>query len=569
MITNLSSARLRLRRLLLLFAALVAFITSVAFPLLVWHQELAELESRLSQESNVYADQISKLVQSNPEIWPFLQHQLDALLEPTAYNVAGARIDILDRQQRVVGSWGDPPASPTFHTQALLMDGAESAGRISISVSLQPLLKRTGLATLGGLLLAALIMLTVWRLPVTYLERIFDELERSERELDASREALRMSQKMDAVGRIAGGIAHDFNNILGIIIGNADLLRPRIGDDAKAVKYLDKMLTSSQRAADLTRQLLNFSSTRSSRTVASNINHLVETIDNLIILSVTPEVELVRHLSHDLWLTEVDPGAFEDALLNLIINARDALPGGGRIVIETDNVTLSQEYCSLNPELSPGEYVRLTVSDNGSGISTEDREHIFEPFFSTKPKGKGTGLGLAMVFGFVKRCRGFIQVHSALGTGSTFLLYLPSCEQPKQKLNALDQSPELLPHGNETILAVDDEKELLRLTKTSLQQLGYRVLTAPDAEQALVILSQGPGIDLLFSDVVMPGGLNGYDLAEKATGKIPSLKVLLTSGYTDVRTDAGRHSNYRADLLNKPYSLSQLALSIRAALDKA
>ncbi|MCP3671906.1 MAG: bacteriohemerythrin [Gammaproteobacteria bacterium] len=378
-------------------------------------------------------------------------------------------------------------------------------------------------------------------------------------------QALRRAQKMDAIGQLTGGIAHDFNNILGIIQGNLDLLKNQIKDDEKASKRVDTIRKSAQRAADLTKQLLGFSRRRAVEVSITNINQMIGELESLMARSVTPEVEVEYYLADDLWPTEIDPGDFEDALLNLVINARDAMPGGGKLILETSNCTLDAVYCAQNPGIKPGEYVQLMVSDSGDGIPNEQQEQIFEPFYTTKKPGKGTGLGLAMVYGFVQRSGGHIRVYSEPGIGSTFRLYLPQAKGQAQPTKTAPKPQEILPRGREVILAVDDERELLELAKTSLEVLGYQVVTANNGQQALEQLANKPDIDLLFSDVVMQGGMNGYELAEQATAKHPGLKILLTSGYTGKALSSDDPAQYN-NMLSKPYSQSELAQQLRTLL---
>jgi len=289
-------------------------------------------------------------------------------------------------------------------------------------------------------------------------------------------------------------------------------------------------------------------------------------MDKLITRSITPEVEIDLHFFDKLWLTEVDPGDFEDALLNLILNARDAMAGRGRLMIETCNSTLDASYCSKNNGISPGDYVQLIVSDTGTGISPEQQERIFEPFFTTKDDSKGTGLGLAMVFGFTQRSEGHIKVYSELDIGTTFRLYLPRYKGQEQVINITEQKNQILSRGTETILVVDDEEGLLEIAEESLQALGYRVITANNANQALKRLSEDDSISLLFSDVVMPGGISGYELAELAVEQQPELKVLLTSGYTKKVVAHNGQAKFNSHLLCKPYTQFELAHQIRSVL---
>jgi len=383
-------------------------------------------------------------------------------------------------------------------------------------------------------------------------------------------QTLRRSQKMDAIGRLTGGIAHDFNNILGIILGNLNLLGHEIEPDTKAHKRVITITKSAQRAAVLTRQLLRFSRSQAEQVVATNLNRIIKNMDSLITRSITPQVEIKVVFTDDLWLTAIDSGDFEDALLNLIINARDAMPDGGQLTIETHNRHLDVHYNEQHPEIIPGDYVQLLVSDSGDGIPAKQQEHIFEPFYTTKPQGKGTGLGLAMVFGFIKRSGGHIKVSSRTGIGTTFRIYLPRVLGDDQPIQETTEQEKQSPRGNEKLLVVDDEIGLLDLAQESLKSLGYEVLTADNGQKGLEILAREPDIALVFSDVVMPGGINGYELAQHAITHYPGIKVLLTSGYTDetsIKKEQEKFTNY---LLSKPYSQTNLALRIRSMLgDKA
>ena len=380
--------------------------------------------------------------------------------------------------------------------------------------------------------------------------------------------ALRRAQKMDAVGQLTGGIAHDFNNLLAVILGNLGLLRKQISEDEKAVERMDAMKKAGQRAANLTKQLLGFSRSKAQQQSVTEINRVIRDMDSLISRAMTPEIEVIHNFADGLWLAEIDPGDFEDTLLNLTINARDAMSGHGQLMIETRNVSVDAVLCVNNPGAKPGEYVELAVSDSGEGIPQERQEHIFEPFYTTKEQGQGTGLGLSMVFGFVKRSRGYINVYSEPGIGTTFRLYLPRAVGKEKFPGLNEEKVETLPQGQETILIVDDEEGLLDLAKELLETQGYRVLTANDGKGALERLNIEPTINLLFSDVVMPGGINGYELAEQATASRPGLKVLLTSGYTERAASRHGQDSLMTNLLSKPYNHSELAKRVRGVLDQ-
>jgi PAS domain S-box-containing protein len=380
--------------------------------------------------------------------------------------------------------------------------------------------------------------------------------------------ALRRAQKMDAIGQLTGGIAHDFNNLLGIILGNLELCQRRMVNDNANLKSIHAIQKAAERAVELTKQLLGFSRSKPAQQSVTNINLLVKEMDSLISRSVTPQINVEYHFAGDLWLTRIDPGDFEDTLLNLSINARDAMHDHGHLTIETRNSTLDESYCSQHPGATPGDYVQLAVSDNGEGIPLKQQERIFEPFFTTKEQGKGTGLGLSMVFGFIKRSEGYINVYSEPGMGTIFRLYLPRAQDNDvSQGRARRAATESLPTGTETILVVDDEPALVELARESLEALGYRVFTATDGRQALQRLAETPAVDLLFSDIVMPGGINGYELAEQATTREPALKVLLTSGYTSKAMAQNGQARFNSYLLSKPYNQHELANQIRAVLD--
>lgn len=380
--------------------------------------------------------------------------------------------------------------------------------------------------------------------------------------------ALRRAQKMDAIGQMAGGIAHDFNNILSIILGNLSFLKRQIAGDEKAVERVANADKAALRAADLTKQLLGFSRKQAEETLPTNINRVIQDMDSLISRSITPAVEVEHHLADDLWLTEIDSGDFEDALLNMILNARDAMPEGGRLTIETSNKVLNVDYSRRNPTVVPGEYVELAVNDTGTGISEDELDRVFEPFFTTKPQGKGTGLGMSMVFGFTQRSKGHVKIYSEPGIGTTIRCYLPRSDSLTVEQNLSLKEESRLPRGEETILVVDDEEDLLELAQQYLEELGYSVVTAKSAQRALAILAEKSSIDLLFSDVVMPGGMNGYELAEQAVSNDSGLKVLLSSGYSSRSLYRNGQARFKANLLTKPYNQNDMARRVRLVLDE-
>ncbi len=380
-------------------------------------------------------------------------------------------------------------------------------------------------------------------------------------------DALRRSQKMDAIGQLSGGIAHDFNNQLGIIVGYLDFLSKYLANDARPKKWVEISTNATLRCMDLTRQLLSFSRTKSNKKVVVDVNAKLRELETMFTRSVTPAVDVEYSLADDIWLTEIDPGEFQDAILNLVINSRDAMPNGGKLLIETSNIYLDEDYVALNPDAQAGDYVQLLLSDNGSGMDKKTQEHVFEPFYTTKPKDKGTGLGMSMVYGFIKRFDGFIKIYSEVNVGTTLRLYLPRATTEANSI-AQQIKNEKLPVGNETILIVDDEVDLLYLADKYLTELGYQTYQAENASQALEILAQHKEIDCLFTDVVMPGGINGYELAQRAIENKPTLKVLITSGFTSKTISQNGRPLFSTQLLSKPYRKADLAQHIRLTLDQ-
>jgi len=392
-----------------------------------------------------------------------------------------------------------------------------------------------------------------------------------------SERALQEAQKMEAIGQLTGGIAHDFNNILGVIIGNLDLLDAQNIDNKKANKRIAAATKATERAAKLTKQLLGFSRKKVARSSIVNINELITEMDELLEHSVGHNIEISSSLSDGLWNTEIDIGDFHDALLNMVINARDAMPDGGEIILESSNCSLEQSFCEQNAGASPGDYVMLAISDNGEGIAEDIQANIFDPFFTTKIQGKGTGLGLSMVFGFVKRSKGYIQVYSELGFGTTFRIYLPcsrnkQLEQYKDRVTEKAFTFEQLVDRNKshaTILLVDDESALLELAEQTLVNIGYNVLLAYDAMSAIEILKSHPEVALLFSDIVMPGEMNGFELAELVTIDYSNVKVILTSGYTGQAAEKIGLLTKNYSLLSKPYTQLDMATKIQSALESS
>ncbi|MCP3672501.1 MAG: ABC transporter substrate-binding protein [Gammaproteobacteria bacterium] len=385
----------------------------------------------------------------------------------------------------------------------------------------------------------------------------------AEKEQKKLQSDLQRAQKMDAVGQLSGGIAHDFNNLLGIIIANLDILKDEVAGNGLAMRRHESALNAAMRGSDLTKRLLTFSSHTPMEAAPLNINNVVNGILDMIEKSITASIEVETTLADNLWLTTINPGDLEDSLINLVINARDAMPHEGSLHIQTANVTLNQDYADTHQNVKTGDYVQLLVSDNGVGIPKNILERIYEPFFTTKPQGQGTGLGLSMVYGFTQSANGHIEITSKPGQGTRIEILLPRSTVTDNSTTTSEQASST---NNKTILVVDDEKELVLIAKASLNQLGYRVLTAHSATEALKVLEQNQNIALMFSDIIMPGSMNGLNLAKEAKRQYPHLKILLTSGFTrDI--DHEIFKQYEKDMLPKPYRSGEMISKISKLLN--
>ncbi len=376
-------------------------------------------------------------------------------------------------------------------------------------------------------------------------------------------DALRQSQKMEAVGQLTGGIAHDFNNMLTVIAGNLELLETKLADRPRLLRLVNSAALAASRAEKLTQQLLTFSRRQQLRPQPIDFNQIVIGMDDLLHRTVGEHIEIRKQLSAELWPALADPNQIETALLNLILNARDAIRHPGHITIETGNTTVT----AGQGDLAPGAYATLAVSDTGQGMSEEVLAHVFEPFFTTKEVGKGTGLGLAQVYGFITQSSGHVRIESRVGEGTTVRLYLPRAEGVAGAAGMAPMRARQY-RGSETVLVVEDDHGVRDFAVSVLRELGYQVLEAATGDAAIALIEATTAIELLFTDVVMPGVLNGADLAKAALERRPELRVLFTSGYTTRLVEKEWPAN-RADLLRKPYRSIDLAQRVRAALDRS
>jgi signal transduction histidine kinase len=378
-------------------------------------------------------------------------------------------------------------------------------------------------------------------------------------------ERLNQAQKMEAIGQLTGGVAHDFNNLLTIIVGNLDMIVRRPGETQRVERLANSAMTAAKRGAEVTEKLLSFSRRQVLRPETVNPNRLLKDFRALLQRAVGETVEVRFGLDASLDPVRLDPGQFESAVLNLAVNARDAMPGGGTLTVKTCNAHLDADEIADRPDLRPGAYVLVSVSDTGHGMDDATRARAFEPFFTTKDVGKGTGLGLSQVYGFVRQAGGHAQIKSEAGRGTSIELYLPRSAEKAVEPRFDGPLPLRRAASGEVVLVVEDEPAVLEMAVESLGELGYRTLTATRASEALERLSGPERVDILFSDVVMPGGMNGVQLSVEARRLRPGLRVLLASGYTGTALD---EHGVPADLplLNKPYQRDELANKLRVIL---
>jgi two-component system NtrC family sensor kinase len=420
-------------------------------------------------------------------------------------------------------------------------------------------------ATITMVLLAWIALRRTRRESMAYA-RLHEEVAQHE----LTETALRQSQKMEAVGRLTGGIAHDFNNLLTAILGNVDLAALRLSNaDERVRRNLASAREASHRAVTLVNRLLAYSRQHPLEAKTVDVNRLVQGMSDLVRRAIGETITVETALAAGLWKTALDPNQLESAILNLVINAKDAMPEGGRLTIETANVTLDDDYVATRGEgLAAGPYVMLAITDTGSGMSRDVIDHAFEPFFTTKPTGMGTGLGLSMVYGFVKQSRGHVTIASEVGRGTTVKLYFPRSKERKDRLGRSAHDPVPLPparHSGATVLIVEDDEEVMRFATEVLRDSGYRVVTARDGASALRLIERDADIALLFTDVVLPGGMDGRQLAATASALRPGLKVLFATGYSDNVLHQGG-IDPGIELLTKPFTYEALTRKVQQVL---
>lgn len=380
-------------------------------------------------------------------------------------------------------------------------------------------------------------------------------------------EELRHAQKMEAIGQLTGGVAHDFNNLLTVISGNLEMLERRLrGNEDREI--LKEAQEATQLGAELSKRLLAFGRRQSLLPKAVNLNSLVSGMTELLRRSLGETIAIETRLAVGLPTIMVDPGQIENTLLNLAVNARDAMPKGGRLIIETARAEIDPDYATAYADVAPGRYVTLSVTDTGTGMTPEVRERAFEPFYTTKGAGAGTGLGLSMVYGFVKQSGGHVQLYSELGHGTTVRVYLPARGENSGAEGHMTDVSATRPACSETILVVEDDPRVRRVSVRRLKELGYTVIEADSGPAALKIVESGERFDILFTDIIMAGGMTGVDLARNVRRQRPDLKILFTSGYAEPAILKGGVLTEGAGWLGKPYSISELDAKLRELLDR-
>lgn len=524
--------------------------------------ELAQANEALRQESEQRKRAGEWLRESNDRLTavisaaPFGIYLLDVNGNVAMWNAGAERIFGYTNLEIV----GRPPPFLTVHDLApLRVDAANPApGQQPRGVDLD--LPRNDGKTIHARLFAAEILAGGSHEALHIVEDITER-----RNIE---QQLRQSQKMEVVGQLTGGMAHDFNNLLTIILGNLDMAREGLDAGMDVLEQLETAIKGATRGAELTQRLLAFARKQTLQPRLVNVNDLLtgtvamlkRTLGESIVVSVSMEPKL--------WPAVVDPSQVEDAILNLAVNARDAMPNGGQLVIETGNATLDANYVALNPGVVPGNYVMLAVGDTGVGMSAEILERAFEPFFTTKEKNKGTGLGLSMIYGFVKQSGGHIKIYSEPGHGTTVRIYLPRARSNAELAEYEERPPPLMaaPAGTK-VLVVEDNEDVRRVAVRMLDELGYQTIEAAAPDEAIATLEQRGDIDILFTDIVMPGKRTGYDLAQDAQRMRPDLRVLFTSGYSEVFLKQGS-TGLRAQILGKPYRKKDLAAKLAALKDE-
>ncbi len=397
------------------------------------------------------------------------------------------------------------------------------------------------------------------------------EIFQLKRNRNRAEDQLAQVRRMEAVGQLTSGVAHDFNNLLTVVLGNSRLLKRRVLDTESefsredAAKKIDAIETAANKGADLVRRLMIFTRQSPLSQEVAELNPLIADITELLKRTLGETIEVETLMASDAWPVSIDVGEFDNMIINFAVNARDAMPRGGKLLIETANVMLDESYTFRHPDVAPGPYVMIAISDTGTGMDQDTMNRIFEPFFTTKPAGEGTGLGMSMAYGFVQQSRGHITVYSELGHGTVFRIYLPRVRVESD--TEIWQEEESMPEGCETVLVAEDDDEVRATAVKMLEKLGYRTLQAKNGAIALEMLKKGHrDIDIVFTDIIMPGGMSGIELVRQMREYYPSIKALYTSGYSE-NAIPDYHLSVGEELLSKPYRRETLATKIRKILE--
>ncbi len=528
--------------------------------------ELDELH-RLVADSPVESERAAKLDTLATERLARLSQFIEMIRRgDTAGVTAGVKTGVGLNQMRQIRSLIQEMRT---HEAALLAERNRNAAWQANLLLLWLVLTAIGVAVVAYLVTRAAMQRThAAMLARDAAEAAHEQLLAETEQREAAEAQLRQLGKMESIGQLTGGIAHDFNNMLAIVIGSLDMAKRRIfKDPAKAAQSIDSALQGAERAAQLTSRLLAFARRQPLAPAALDVNRLVAGMSELLRRTIGETIRFETVLAGGLWPAFIDAGQLENALVNLCVNARDAMPEGGRLTIETANTHLDDAYAASHNEVVPGQYVMVSVTDSGSGMPEEVIERAFDPFFSTKEVGKGTGLGLSQVYGFVKQSGGHVKIYSEIGHGTILKLYLPRHfgEEDRRAVPAPEAE---LPQGRgEIILVVEDEEQVRIMSVDALRDLGYVVIHASGPTQALAMLEDHPSIDLLFTDIVMPD-MTGATLAGRVRERMPGLPVLYTTGYTRNAIVHNGMLDHDVDFLAKPFSIGQLAAKVRQVLDR-
>ena len=524
-------------------------------------------------------DRIASLVNDNPQqiaaargLRQTISAKLDELERTIAFRKAGRADDALalvntDAGQRVMGGIVDQIAAMQDDEDRLLATREADAASLDVLLqigSVAAFVVICGIAILAAYLArrsVATIHAANAQLSLAN-QSLIEQISRRE-QVEAQ---LRQAQKMEAVGQLTGGMAHDFNNMLGVIVGALDLIKRRLKHDEFGIgRFVESAMKATERSAALIQRLLAFARQQPLAPEAVDANRMIADMSELLRSTLGEQIQIETVLAAGLWKTNVDPYQLESSIVNIAINARDAMPDGGKLTIETENVYLDEAYCSENAEVSAGQYVMIAITDQGGGMAPEIAARAFDPFFTTKPAGKGTGLGLSQVYGFIKQSSGHIKIYSEIGTGTTVKIYLPRLYRQAEEVKRAALKP-ASGDADEIVLVVEDDPLMRRLSCDALRELGYTVLESENATAALTMIDDTPGIKLLFTDVVMPE-VNGKKLADEALKRRPDLKVLFTTGYTRNAVVHGGVLDPDVNFISKPFTIQQLASKVRAVLD--